>query len=107
MAKNVTTDNTSQRPTMGNSAATLGKAAKPVKGKLVKKTAQSKGFLEAATAKHRPNIQESMGASLHPTAVLYAANAASAGETQRNTRYVPSAMGNRDFSLRKRYNQGL
>lgn len=103
----VSTDNPSLRPTMGTSAATLGNVAKPIKGKSVKKTGEAKGgFLEAATASHKANIQERMGASLHPTATLYAANAAAANDVQRNTVTVPSAIGNRDFYLRRQYRQG-
>lgn len=107
-SKQITTDNPSQRPTMGDAPAKLANVAKPIKGKSVKKTGESKGgFLEAATATHRANIQEKMGASLHPTATLYAANAASANDTQRNTRMVPSAIGNRDFYARRQYGQGM
>jgi hypothetical protein len=103
----VSTDNPSLRPTMGTSASAVGKVAKPIKGKSVPKKNQAKGgFLEAATAAHRPNILERNGASLHPTAVLYQANAAEAGLVQRNTVNVPAAMGNRDFYLRRSYNQG-
>ncbi len=58
-----------------------------------KKLAGGGGFLEAATAAHRPGIQENMGAQLHPSAVLYAPNAAAAQETQRNTVFMPSVMG--------------
>jgi hypothetical protein len=95
MAKNIGTGN---RPTMGTSAASSVKAAPVIRGRSVKKTGQSKGgFLEAATASHRPNVQEHLGASLHPTAVLYQANAAEASQTQRNTVLVPSASGFRDF----------
>jgi hypothetical protein len=104
----VTTDNPSLRPTVGNDASRLGNVAKPIKGKSVAKKNQAKGgFLEAATAKHRPNIMERNGASLHPGAVLYQANAAEAGLMQRNVVTVPSAVGNRDFYLRRQYNQGL
>jgi hypothetical protein len=104
----VTTNDPSLRPTMGTDASRVGKVAKPVKGKSVPKKNQSKGgFLEAATASHRPNILERNGASLRPTAVLYQANAAEAGLVQRNTVVVPSAVGNRDFYLRRQYRQGM
>lgn len=111
MAKSKSSTNvgTGSFPTMGTSVAQAGVKAAPVlRGKSIKKTNQSKGgFLEAATAVHRPNIQESLGAKLHPTATLYAPNAASANEVQRNVYTVPSSMGNRDFYLRRRYNQGV
>jgi hypothetical protein len=104
----VTTDNPSLRPTMGTDASRLGNAAKPIKGRSVPKKNQAKGgFLESATAQHRPNILERNGASLRPTATLYAANAAEAGVVQRNVVTVPSALGNRDFYLRRQYRQGM
>jgi hypothetical protein len=103
----VTTDNPSLRPTMGTSASNVGNVAKPIKGRSVPKKNQAKGgFLESATAAHRPNILERNGASLHPTAVLYEANAACANDVQRNTVTVPSAVGNRDFWLKRQYGQG-
>lgn len=105
---NVTTDNPSLRPTMGTSASNVGNVAKPVKGKSVPKKNQAKGgFLESATATHRASVQERMGATLRPTAILYQANAAEAGVVQRNVVTVPSAVGNRDFYLRRQYRQGL
>jgi hypothetical protein len=103
----VTTDNPSLRPTMGTDASRLGNVAKPIKGRSVPKKNQSKGgFLESATASHRPNIMERNGASLRPTAILYQANAAESGVVQRNVVTVPSAVGNRDFYLRRQYRQG-
>ncbi len=75
------------------------------RGKLVKKGNSKGGMLEGATAVHRANIQETLGASWHPQATLYAQNAASASEVQRNTRIVPSAIGNRDFYLKRQYGQ--
>jgi hypothetical protein len=104
----VTTDNPSLRPTMGTDASRVGNVAKPIKGRSVPKKGNAKGgFLESATAKHRPNVLERNGASLRPTAILYAANAAEAGVVQRNVVTVPSAMGNRDFYLRRQYRQGM
>jgi hypothetical protein len=104
----VTTDNPSLRPTMGTDASRLGNVAKPIKGRSVPKKNQSKGgFLESATASHRPNILERNGASLRPTAILYQANAAESGAIQRNVVTVPSAVGNRDFYLRRQYRQGM
>lgn len=75
------------------------------RGKLVKKGNSKGGMLEGATAAHRAGIQERMGAQFAPQATLYAPNAASAGETQRNVRIVQSAVGNRDFYLRRQYGQ--
>jgi hypothetical protein len=77
------------------------------RGKLVKKGNSKGGMLEGATASHKANIQERMGATFTPKATLYAANAPEAAQTQRNTRIVPSALGNRDFYLRRQYGQGM
>jgi hypothetical protein len=102
-----TTDNPSLRPTMGTDASRLANVATPIKGRSVPKKGNAKGgFLESATAKHRPSILERQGASLRPTAILYQANAAEAGAVQRNVVTVPSAIGNRDFYLRRQYGQG-
>lgn len=92
-----------------NIAATVGsgQSAKPQRGKLVKKGNSKGGMLEGATAAHRANVQERMGPQFRPTATLYAQNAPSASETQRNTRIVQSAVGNRDFYLRRQYGQGM
>jgi hypothetical protein len=82
-------------------------SARPEKGTLRPRGQSKGGMLEAATATHRAGIQERMGAQLHPTATLYAPNAAEAGMVQRNTVFVPSAIGNRDFYLRRQYGQGV
>lgn len=93
-------------PTVGTSVARSVSARPALRGTAVPKTGNSKGgFAEAATAKHRANIQERLGAKLRPTAVLYAVNAAAANDTYRNVRYVPSAIGNRDFWNKRAYGQ--
>ena len=71
----------------------------------VKKKGSAGGALEAATAAHKKNIPERLGAKLHPTAVLYKQNAAEANDTQKNVRTVPSAIGNRDFYNKRQYGQ--
>jgi hypothetical protein len=91
---------------VGTTVAKGVTAAKPERGRSVKRGNATGGFLEAATANHRPNIQESLGAKGHPTATLYKQNAAEAGATQRNTVIVPSKAGLGDFYLRRQYNQG-
>lgn len=94
-------------PTVGTSVATSVQnlSGAPSKNtKPVKKTGNAKGgFLEAATAKHRPGILERNGASLHPTATLYQANAAAAHDVQRNVRIVPSRTGYGDFWAGRSY----
>jgi hypothetical protein len=53
----------------------------------------------------RRNIQERLGAQFAPQMTLYVQNAAEASQTLRNTHPVPSAVGNRDFFLRRQYGQ--
>ena len=76
------------------------------RGKLVKKGGASGGMLEGATAAHKANIQERLGPGFAPKVTLYAANAPEAQQTMRNVRIVQSAVGNRDFYLRRQYGQG-
>lgn len=63
------------------------------------------GGAEPATASHRTGHQERLGAKYAPQMTLYVPNAAEASQTQRNVRIVPSAVGNRDFFLRRQYGQ--
>lgn len=90
-----------------NVAANIGfSAAGPRRGKLVKKgNAGIGGMLEGATATHKANIQERLGAQWAPQVTLYAPNAPEAAQTQRNTRIVQSAVGNRDFYMRRAFGQ--
>ena len=83
-------------PTVGESAA-AHQVTPVLSGTLVARKGAAGGALEAATANHRANIEEHLGAQLAPTATLYAANAAEASATYRNVKIVPSAVGNRDF----------
>jgi hypothetical protein len=95
MAKTISTGN---RATMGTSISKSVKAAPVQRGKSAVKKGYSKGgMLEAATASPRRQIQESMGAQLHPTATLYTANAAEASQVMRNVKIVPATTGYRDF----------
>lgn len=95
--KNRQTIGTSVASTVVNSSGAPSRNTKPVRRKNA-----TGGMLDAATANHRSGIQERMGAQLHPTAVLYAANAAEASNVQRNTRIVPSAVGYKDNFWAKR-----
>jgi hypothetical protein len=101
MADKVTTS----FPKVGKSVAAHVTARQPLRGKSVKRGGASGGMLEAATAAHRANIQESLGAKLRPTAQLYAPNAAESSATLRNTRIVPSKAGIGDFYMRRGYGQ--
>lgn len=88
----------SKRPTMGTLASEFTNRSAQSGGTIARKKGNSSGgFLEAATAKHKANVQETLGFQGAPQCTLYKANAASANETQRNTYLVPSAVGNRDF----------
>jgi hypothetical protein len=95
-------------PTMGTEAASLQQRhAKPERGKAVPKTGNAKGgMLEGATATHKANIAEVQGAKLAPQIAHVYPNAPEASATQKNTVIVPSALGNRDFYLRRQYGQG-
>ena len=53
----------------------------------------------------RVNIQERLGAQFAPQMPLYYANAPEASQTLRNTRVLNSAVGNRDFWLKRQYGQ--
>lgn len=55
----------------------------------------------------RKGHQERLGAKFAPQMPLYEQNAAAASETLRNVRVVPSAVGNRDFYLKRQYGQRL
>lgn len=95
--------------TMGTSVAVsigASQSAKPQRGIVRPKNDSKGGMLEAATASHRAGIQERLGFKGAPQTTLYAQNAAEAGLTQRNVVTVPSAIGNRDFYLRRQYGQG-
>lgn len=54
---------------------------------------------------NRTGHQERLGAKYAPQMPLYEQNAAAASETQRNVRVLPSAVGNRDFYLKRQYGQ--
>lgn len=49
----------------------------------------------------RTMISEAHGPTFRPVATLYKANAAEASATQRNTRIMPAAMGERAFRARR------
>lgn len=84
----------------------VNQSGKPSKNtKAVKRKGASGGALESATATHKSNIPERLGAKLHPTATLYKQNAAAANDTGRNVRLVPSAIGNRDFYNKRSFGQ--
>jgi len=74
--------------------------------KPIKKTAHSKGGSpEAATASHRQGVLERNGFKGAPQTTLYTPNNQESAQTFRNVRLMPSAIGNRDFYLRRQYGQ--
>ncbi len=90
----------SRFPVVGNAAANARNAsgeasANTKRGGPMQSSAG--GMLEAATANHRQGVLERHGAQWRINATLYAPNAASAGDEQRNYQVVPSAVGSRDF----------
>lgn len=78
-------------PTMGVSAAQLARVGVAKVGESRPK-GHSKGGSDAflGTKANRGQVHGKMGASLHPTATLYAQNAASASDMCRNVVQMPS-----------------
>lgn len=79
-------------PTMGTSAAELSRVAKPERGRSRPRGEGGKGGSDAAmgTKANRRASFGAMGATLHPTATLYEANAAEATQGQRHVLMMPS-----------------
>lgn len=76
-------------PTMGTSAAQLSSVGRPERGRMRPRGNGKSGDLSGPTS-HRSMSHERMGASLHPTAVLYEANAACAQDTGKRVAMMPS-----------------
>jgi hypothetical protein len=80
-------------PTMGTSAAELKMVGRPERGRERPRGTGGKGGSDipgTGDKKNRGASYERMGASLHPTATLYEANAASATEGQKHVLQMPS-----------------
>lgn len=98
---------TGSRPTMGTSAAELTRVGKVERGRLRPKGGAGKqgNALQGPTG-HRRASFEKMGATLHPTATLYAQNAAEANEVRGRVIMMPSRSSWTDsFRTKKRYAQ--
>jgi hypothetical protein len=82
---------TGSRPTMGTEAAMLARTTRPERGRLRPKGGGGKqgNALDGPTG-HRRASFEKMGASLHPTATLYAQNAVEANEMCKKVLMMPS-----------------
>lgn len=75
----------------------------------VPRKTQGRGASPTGVKKNRNNngmIQEAHGPTFRPVTTLYKQNAAEASATQRNTRIVPAAVGDRDFWAARQYSQG-
>jgi hypothetical protein len=94
-------------PTMGTTVADSVSAVSGQPKLSVKKNNAKGGFLESATAAHKANIQERLGAQLTPSANIVYPNSPESSLTQRNVTLVPSSVGNRDFWDKRKYGQGL
>lgn len=106
MAKKDVANTTVTFEKMGTSVVDHITVAPVIKGRSVPKTGNSKGGMApAATANHRANIQEHLGAKGAPQVRLYEQNAAEASQVQRNTVIVPSKAGLGDFYMRSKYDQ--
>lgn len=94
-------------PKMGtsNSRANNVSGAPSKNTKPVRKKSTVSAKPEVATAAHRQGQLESLGFKGAPQTTMSYPTAPEASQTLRNTRIVPSAMGNRDFYLRRQYGQ--
>ena len=100
-------DNTTTSfPKMGTEAARARAVSDMAPSLKFRPRGQSKGgSLPPATAGHRQGVQERLGAQYAPQMSIVAVNAPESRQEQRNVRLVPSAVGNRDFYLKRRYGQ--
>lgn len=100
---------TGSRPTMGTSAAQLARTSRPERGRLRPKGGAGKmgNALEGPTG-HRRASFEKMGASLHPTATLYAQNAAEANDIGKRVLMMPSRSSWTDsFRAKAKYGRAM
>lgn len=100
---------TGSRPTMGTSAAELTRTSRPERGRLRPKGGGGKqgNALEGPTGNRRASF-EKMGATLHPTATLYAQNAVEANEICKHVLMMPSRNSWTDsFRAKARYGRSM
>ena len=100
---------TGSRPTMGTSAAELSRVGRPERGRLRPKGGAGKqgNALEGPTGNRRASF-EKMGATLHPTATLYAANAVEANDMCKRVIMMPSRSSWTDsFRAKAKYGRTL
>lgn len=75
--------------------------------KLVGRKTEGRGASPTGVKKNRGRsmIHEANGPKGIPVATLYKPNAAQASDTQRNTKIMKPAMGDRDFWAKRQYGQ--
>jgi hypothetical protein len=90
-------------PTMGTSAAYAENLSGAPSGNttFVPKKGSAGGAGDPATATVRPHVLERNGFKGAPQMTMSYPQAPEASQTGRNVRLVPSALGNRDFYLRR------
>lgn len=98
---------TTKFPTMGTEAAQANNVSgAPSSNTMpVAKKGSAGGATEGATASVRPHALERNGFKGAPQMKHSYPEDPSASQTFRNVRLVPSAIGNRDFYLRRQYGQ--
>jgi hypothetical protein len=94
-------------PKMGTSnASAVNQSGAPSRNtKPVRKKSTVSAKPAPATAAHRQGTLERLGAQGAPQTTMSYPTAPEAAQTFRNVHIVPSAIGNRDFYLRRQYGQ--
>lgn len=95
-------------PKMGTEAASVNNVsgAPSANTTLISKKGNAKGGApDASTKANRKGVLERNGFKGAPQATISYPNAPEANATLRNVRLVPSAIGNRDFYLKRQYGQ--
>lgn len=94
-------------PKVGNETSRVRAAGDPSPNLKSRPRGGSKSGAPVGTksAAGRTNIQERLGAKYAPQMTMSAPQAPEAGSTGKNVRILPSAVGNRDFYLRRQYGQ--
>jgi hypothetical protein len=94
-------------PKMGTEAASANNVsgAPSANTTLVPKQGSSGGAPDASTKGNRQGVLERNGFKGAPQTAISYPNAPEAANTLRNVRLVPSAVGNRDFYLKRQYGQ--
>ena len=100
---------TGSRPTMGTSAAQLSRVGKAERGRMRPRGGGGKdGNAHLGPTGHRKASFEKMGATLHPTATLYAQNAVEASETCKKVLTMPSRSSWTDsFRAKAKYGRAM